>query len=134
MAHPYEMYEQTPLWNALDREIATLEANNDVVLTTPREYVLGALCKRLITDAVVPMAPATTRAAFAAFLDSVADGRSDVAEWSAFAATHYADPVLERARSNAVRMVFALPVGAVLAPEATERLRRWAAELRQAGV
>ncbi len=65
------------------------------------------------------------------FLDSVADGRSDVGDWQPYMATHYADPVVEAARREAVRIVAAIPVGAVLAAAAREQLRRLAHRLRE---
>jgi hypothetical protein len=139
MPHPYEEHEESPLWRSLDAEIAELEANGDVAVTTAREYVLGALCRRLVRERLVvsslgvrgAVPQPTTRAAFAAFLEAVADGRSDVREWSELAVTHYPDPAMEHARQRAVQLVAALPVGAVLAPEASDRLRGWARELRE---
>jgi hypothetical protein len=47
MNHPYVKHENTPLWVLLDSELAELEANGDVRLTTAREYVVGALCDRI---------------------------------------------------------------------------------------
>jgi hypothetical protein len=47
MTHPYAKHENTPLWVMLESELATLEANGDVRLTTAREYVVGALCERI---------------------------------------------------------------------------------------
>ena len=47
MAHPYQEYEGTPLWSTLDKEIAALEKNGDLELTTARQYVIGWLCKSL---------------------------------------------------------------------------------------
>ena len=47
MTHPYAKHENTPLWVSLDAELAELEANGDVHLTTAREYVVGALCERI---------------------------------------------------------------------------------------
>jgi hypothetical protein len=140
MPHPYTEHEDSPLWHALDAEVAELEANGDLALTTARPYVLGALCRRLVSNRLVPAAlgargalsSPTTRERFAAFLESVADGSSDVREWSELAVTHYPDAEMERARVRAVRLVSALPIGAVLAPEASEQLRRWANELRRA--
>ena len=47
MTHPYAKHENTPLWVLLDAELAELEANGDVQLTTARRYVVGALCERI---------------------------------------------------------------------------------------
>ena len=48
MPHPYSEHEGTALWAAIDAEIAELEANRDLELTTAREYVIGSLCQRLV--------------------------------------------------------------------------------------
>lgn len=140
MPHPYAEHEESPLWRGLDAAISELEGNGDLALTTAREYVLGLLCRRLVGDGLVARsvgmrgatAVLTTRERFASFLDSVADGQSDVGEWSELAITHYPDEATEQARVRAVRLVSALPVGAVLASEASEQLRQWARELREA--
>ena len=58
MKHPYFRYEGTPLWRAVDAEIAALEANGDLEVTTAREYVIGSLCKRLVTRRL--LAPVAT--------------------------------------------------------------------------
>jgi hypothetical protein len=50
MEHPYTQFEATALWEALDAEIAELEDNGDLKLTTARQYVIGSLCQRLIND------------------------------------------------------------------------------------
>jgi hypothetical protein len=47
MTHPYAKHEDTPLWVLLDAELAELEANGDVQITTAREHVVGALCERI---------------------------------------------------------------------------------------
>jgi hypothetical protein len=47
MTHPYAKHENTPLWVLLEAELAELEANGDVRLTTAPEYVVGALCERI---------------------------------------------------------------------------------------
>jgi hypothetical protein len=48
MPHPYQQYESTELWQAIDAEISELEANRDLQLSTARHYVIGSLCKRLV--------------------------------------------------------------------------------------
>jgi hypothetical protein len=50
MAHPYQQFEGTSLWNAIDAELRALETNRDLTLTAAREYVIGALCKRLVAE------------------------------------------------------------------------------------
>jgi hypothetical protein len=54
MTHPYTEFEDTALWAGLDEALASLEADDDLVLQTGRPYVLGFLCKRLIENGVVP--------------------------------------------------------------------------------
>jgi len=53
MNHPYIQFENTKLWKAIDVEIEDLEKNNDLVLQTAREYVIGYLCKNLVEDGIV---------------------------------------------------------------------------------
>lgn len=57
MTHPYAELEDLHVWRAVDAEIASLERNNDVQLSTARPYVVGALCKRLLDDGVVSGTP-----------------------------------------------------------------------------
>ncbi len=45
--HPYTDYEDTPLWNAIDKILSELEQNQDLKLLTPREYVVGYICKQI---------------------------------------------------------------------------------------
>jgi hypothetical protein len=48
MEHPYKEFESLVVWKTIDKAIAELEENQDLVLKTPREYVIGYLCKTLI--------------------------------------------------------------------------------------
>ncbi|MCM3758260.1 hypothetical protein M3197_12380 [Sporosarcina aquimarina] len=45
MAHPYEIFEGTPLWDIIDKGINDLVENNDIEETAQREYIIGYLCK-----------------------------------------------------------------------------------------
>ena len=54
MAHPYQEFEGTRLWTALDAELHALERNQDVTLTTARWLVIGSLCKRLESEGLIP--------------------------------------------------------------------------------
>ncbi|MDF2067624.1 hypothetical protein [Bacillus sp. Cr_A10] len=45
MAHPYELFEGTPLWEVINKGIDDLVENNDIEETTQREYIVGYLCK-----------------------------------------------------------------------------------------
>lgn len=40
----YERHRSTRLWRTVDRTIRALELNGDLVLQTPRGYVVGTLC------------------------------------------------------------------------------------------
>lgn len=51
MSHPYEQFEGTPLWEAINKGIDDLVENNDIEETTRREYIVGYLCK-LINESV----------------------------------------------------------------------------------
>ena len=48
MEHPYKEFESMVLWKTIDKAIGDLEENQDLELKTPREYVVGYLCKNLI--------------------------------------------------------------------------------------
>jgi hypothetical protein len=43
--HPYQEFERTGLWKALDAGIRDLVKNGDLKETAPREYIVGYLCK-----------------------------------------------------------------------------------------
>lgn len=45
--HPYEALEGTSLWKRVGRAISDLMENQDIQLMTPREYVIGYICKRV---------------------------------------------------------------------------------------
>ncbi|MEK4487647.1 hypothetical protein MHH81_19215 [Psychrobacillus sp. FSL H8-0484] len=49
MAHPYEIFEGTPLWDVINKGIDDLVESNDIEEMIPREYIVGYLCK-LITE------------------------------------------------------------------------------------
>jgi len=44
---PYEMYRGTPAWKILDKAIADLVDNTDIVEQTRRDYIVGYICKKL---------------------------------------------------------------------------------------
>ena len=50
MEHPYKEFEGTVVWQRIDAAIADLEENQDIKLTTAREYVVGYLCKSLTVE------------------------------------------------------------------------------------
>lgn len=47
MEHPYKDYENSRTWNVINKLIKDLVDNNDIELLTPKEYVIGYLCKGL---------------------------------------------------------------------------------------
>ena len=52
MEHPYKDFENSDLWKSLDKALVELEANQDVQITTAREYVVGYICKYLLEKEV----------------------------------------------------------------------------------
>jgi hypothetical protein len=46
--HPDKRWEGSELWRAFDAELASLERNRDVTLTTARAYVIGSLCRTVV--------------------------------------------------------------------------------------
>ena len=47
MEHPYKDHENSRTWNVINKLIKDLVDNNDIELLTPKEYVIGYLCKGL---------------------------------------------------------------------------------------
>jgi hypothetical protein len=62
MTFPYQAFVGSSLWQAIDTELASLEANGDLSLSTPREYVIGALCARLIAAGLATSRPSDAQA------------------------------------------------------------------------
>lgn len=54
--HPYRQWEGTARWAVLDRALAELVENRDLVESTRHEYVVGYLCQAL-SDAAAEGAP-----------------------------------------------------------------------------
>jgi hypothetical protein len=52
-ARPLDEYQHTPLWRALRKALADLEASREVVVGTAPEYVIGYLCQELVAKRVV---------------------------------------------------------------------------------
>jgi len=44
---PYNEFEETELWKTLVKVLIDLVKNKDMQLTTPKEYVIGYICKIL---------------------------------------------------------------------------------------
>lgn len=47
MKHAYQKYEKTLLWELINKAIDDLVINQDIELTTKKEYVVGYLCKTI---------------------------------------------------------------------------------------
>ena len=136
MAHPSEIYEGTPIWDAVARALAELEENADVSLRTARPCVIGVLCARvaetgLLRDAAM-QPDVGTRAGFASYLERVARDGIDADEWQERVGTHYADGTVEQARRQAGLVLLRIQQGSVTAEQAAEYFRALAAGLRTA--
>lgn len=47
IAHPYTEYQQTQLWELIEKAVNDLVKNQDIELTTRKEYIIGYLCKSI---------------------------------------------------------------------------------------
>jgi len=47
-SHPYKDLEGTELWKKVSQGIDDLVKNQDINITTQKEYVIGYLCKMII--------------------------------------------------------------------------------------
>jgi hypothetical protein len=47
LEHPYKEFEQTQLWELIEKALDELITNRDIELTTRKEYVVGYICKTL---------------------------------------------------------------------------------------
>lgn len=54
MNHPYKDFEGTKLWQVVDRAVTDLVENQDLEISTPREYVIGYLVKSLAVAGYEP--------------------------------------------------------------------------------
>jgi hypothetical protein len=45
--YPYEMYRGTRVWKVVEKAINDLVDNKDLVEKTPRDYIVGYMCKKL---------------------------------------------------------------------------------------
>jgi hypothetical protein len=57
MEHPYKEFESLSIWKSIDRAVTDLEENNDLQITTAREYVIGYLCKSVVESYNADEAP-----------------------------------------------------------------------------
>ena len=51
-SHPYSELAGSPAWQIIDRAIAELATNRDLVETTAHDYIVGYLCKALASSKV----------------------------------------------------------------------------------
>lgn len=47
MNHPYKKYEGTHLWTIIKDCLNDLKENQDIIVNTREEYIIGYLCKHL---------------------------------------------------------------------------------------
>ena len=50
--HPYRAFEQTRLWELIEKVVTDLESNRDLQFTTAPEYIVGYICKQLANHGV----------------------------------------------------------------------------------
>lgn len=43
--HPYVVWQDTPLWRAVEKAVADLVENKDLIEKEYREYIVGYICK-----------------------------------------------------------------------------------------
>jgi hypothetical protein len=48
--HPYQNWEDTPLWRAVSRAVAKLVKNGDIEEKTARQYIVGYVAKILADE------------------------------------------------------------------------------------
>lgn len=44
----YVKYKSTPLWTVIEKAIADLVDNQDLIEQTRREYIVGYICKKVL--------------------------------------------------------------------------------------
>lgn len=44
-SHPYKLYQDSPLWKAIDRAVTDLVGNQDLIENEYHEYIVGYICK-----------------------------------------------------------------------------------------
>jgi hypothetical protein len=47
MPRPHSQYSDTPLWKALSRVLAELQASREITVSTAPDYVVDYLCQEL---------------------------------------------------------------------------------------
>jgi hypothetical protein len=131
MSHPYERFEGSPLWAAIEAEIHALAANGDLALTTAPAYVIGALCARIESENLLgSAAPESEGATLLAVLDAAAAG-SRHGDWQRGIARHYANPLLEEVRRQAALTALRLDQGSIRQEQAETYFAALARRLRE---
>ncbi len=46
-SHPYSQYEKTKEWALVKKALLALEKNQDIILTTKQEYIIGFLTEQI---------------------------------------------------------------------------------------
>jgi hypothetical protein len=49
LEHPYKKYEPHPFWKRIDKGISDLVKNQDLIEKEARPYIVGYLCKMLLS-------------------------------------------------------------------------------------
>lgn len=50
LSHPYQQYMTEPIWHVVSAGIEDLVNNGDLIEQTDRNYIVGYLCKLLLSD------------------------------------------------------------------------------------
>ena len=53
MSLPYSEFRNTPLWSALERMLADLQASGEISIATAPEYVIGFMCRELAARQII---------------------------------------------------------------------------------
>ena len=53
MKHPYQKFENTKLWQIVEKAVLDLEENQDLKLTELKKYVVGYICNQLTEEGLV---------------------------------------------------------------------------------
>ena len=50
MKHLYAKYENAKIWKIIERALEDLSKNNDIEISTCKEYVIGFICQQLESE------------------------------------------------------------------------------------
>ena len=51
MKTPYDTYKKNPLWNIIEEGLTDLVDNQDIIIQTVPDYVIGYFVKKLVDNA-----------------------------------------------------------------------------------